>query len=93
MKHVSMGGMCKQSLLKLLLFLSIVGCWAEQLRAEVILGEPPRAPIDVSGLPGGGPQAQSVTGWPAIDPADLTLKRQFEGRRWAGNGAGAEIRP
>jgi hypothetical protein len=69
--------MWEQVKLKLLLFLSIGTCWVQGLRAEVILGDPPQAPKDVSGLPGGGPQPQIVTGGFVVDTSSREQVREF----------------
>ena len=47
------------------------------LRADVILGEAPRAPKDVSGLPGGGPHPQTVTGGFSVDTSSREQVREF----------------
>ncbi|MCW5551869.1 MAG: CAP domain-containing protein [Verrucomicrobiae bacterium] len=45
--------------------------------AEIILGEPPPAPTDLSGLPGGGLSAQGVTGGFTVNPAAREQVRSF----------------
>lgn len=47
------------------------------LRADVILGEAPRAPKDVSGLPGGGPHPRTVTGGFSVDTSSREQVRGF----------------
>ena len=59
-----------------LLFLLIASCPTQPLRAGVILGDPPQAPSDVSGLPG-GPQAQIVTGGFSVDTSSREQVREF----------------
>ncbi len=46
-------------------------------RAEMVLGEPPRAPLDVSGLPGGGPTKQGVTGGFTVNTDSREQVRAF----------------
>jgi hypothetical protein len=60
-----------------LLFLLFICCPAQPLRAGMILGDPPQAPRDVSGLPGGGPQAQIVTGGFSVDTSSREQVREF----------------
>ena len=55
----------------------IISCLARPLRAEVTLGDPPQAPADVSGLPGGGPQPQIVTGGFSVDTSSREQVREF----------------
>src|ERR1041385_7467253 len=45
--------------------------------AELILGDPPRAPSDVSGLPGGRPKPQSVTGGFTVNTSSREQVRSF----------------
>lgn len=45
--------------------------------AEIFLGEPPPAPTDLSGLPGGGPSAQGVTGGFTVNTAAREEVRSF----------------
>jgi hypothetical protein len=45
--------------------------------AELTLGDPPRAPKDVSGLPGGGPRMQSVTGGFSVNTDSREQVRGF----------------
>jgi hypothetical protein len=47
------------------------------LRAEPTLGDAPRAPADVSGLPGGGPHPNSVTGGFSVDTTSREQVRSF----------------
>jgi len=47
------------------------------LRAEVLLGDAPTAPQDVSGLPGGGPQPRIVTGGFSVNTASREQVREF----------------
>ena len=55
-----------------------IGCLAAVgLRAEVILGDAPQAPTDLSGLPGGGPQPRMVTGGFSVDTSSREQVRQF----------------
>jgi len=46
-------------------------------RAEIILGDPPTAPTDVSGLPGGGPRAQGGTGGFSVNTDSREEVRSF----------------
>jgi hypothetical protein len=57
--------------------LAIVFCISASLRAQVILGDPPRAPTDVSGLPGGGPHPLIVTGGFTVDTSSREQVREF----------------
>src|SRR5215831_5543130 len=45
--------------------------------AEITLGDPPRAPKDVSGLPGGGPGKESVTGGFSVNTDSREQVRGF----------------
>ncbi len=45
--------------------------------AEIILGDPPTAPTDVSGLPGGGPRPAGVTGGFTVNTASREEVRSF----------------
>ncbi len=45
--------------------------------AAVILGDPPRAPGDVKGLPGGGPQPRGITGGFSVNTASREEVRSF----------------
>jgi hypothetical protein len=47
------------------------------LCAEVILGDPPPAPTDLSGLPGGGPHPRIVTGGFNVDTSSREQVREF----------------
>lgn len=60
-----------------LLFLAIMGCLFGPLHAEVILGDAPRAPESVAGLPGGGPRPRSVTGTFNVDTSSREQVREF----------------
>lgn len=59
------------------LFLMIISAFSTPLRADVILGDAPRAPTDVSGLPGGGPQPRTVTGGFSVDTGSREQVREF----------------
>lgn len=63
------------------LWYALVALMAMLLRspcgAEIILGEPPPAPTDLSGLPGGGPSAQGVTGGFTVNTAAREEVRSF----------------
>src|SRR5689334_20914990 len=48
-----------------------------QSPAEMILGDPPQAPKDLSGLPGGGPMAESVTGGFNVNTSSREQVRAF----------------
>lgn len=52
-------------------------CLVAPLRAGVILGDAPRAPLDVSGLPGGGPHPRIVTGGFGVDTSSREQVREF----------------
>ena len=69
--------MQKLTPLPCVLFMIIISCLARPLRAEVTLGDPPRAPADVSGLPGGGPQPRIVTGGFSVDTSSREQVREF----------------
>src|SRR5215470_20153098 len=45
--------------------------------AEMTLGDPPRAPKDISGLPGGGPRMESVTGGFSVNTDSREQVRGF----------------
>jgi hypothetical protein len=59
--------MQKKKLIPLLASLAMFICASNPLRAEPTLGDAPRAPADISGLPGGGPHPKSVTGGFSVD--------------------------
>jgi hypothetical protein len=63
------------------LWYAVVAVMAMLLRspcgAEIILGEPPPAPTNLSGLPGGGPSAQGVTGGFTVNTAAREEVRSF----------------
>jgi len=63
----------------LCLALVVVGEMADPclVRAEIILGDPPTAPIVVSGLPGGGARAQGVTGGFTVNTGSREEVRSF----------------
>src|SRR5487761_2014893 len=50
---------------------------ATSLRAGPTLGDAPRAPADLSGLPGGGPQPKGVTGGFTVDTGSREQVRSF----------------
>ena len=62
-------------LLGLLLFL--ISSPADLLRAEVILGDAPQAPTNLSGLPGGGPRPKIVSGGFSVDTTSREQVREF----------------
>lgn len=64
-------------MLPLLAGLAMVICASNPLRAEPTLGDAPRAPADVSGLPGGGPHPKSVTGAFSVDTSSREQVRSF----------------
>jgi len=68
-----------QKLLRLsvALFIAIAACQNSRLRADVILGDAPRAPDSVYGLPGGGPQPRIVTGGFNVDTSSREQVREF----------------
>ena len=55
----------------------ISGLLEASLRAEVTLGDAPRAPRDLAGLPGGGPRPLIVTGGFSVDTGSREQVRQF----------------
>jgi hypothetical protein len=57
--------------------LAIFFCAANSLRADFTLGDPPLAPKDVSGLPGGGPHPQTATGGFNVDTTSREQTREF----------------
>jgi len=65
----------------LIIGVAILGAAVMPLRAEVnpagILGQPPRAPADVSGLPGGGPKPKTVTGGFSVNTSSREQVREF----------------
>lgn len=52
-------------------------CACNSLCAQVTLGDAPRAPTDVSGLPGGGPHPHIVTGSFNVDTSSREQVREF----------------
>jgi hypothetical protein len=60
-----------------MLLLAILCCLPGRLHAGVILGEAPRAPETVAGLPGGGPQPRIVTGTFNVDTSSREQVREF----------------
>ncbi len=50
---------------------------ANSLQAEPWLGDAPKAPADVSGLPGGGPRPKIVTGGFSVDTSSREQVRSF----------------
>jgi hypothetical protein len=62
---------------RFVLFLAVMICAPNSLRAEPTLGDAPRAPKDVSGLPGGGPYPQIVTGSFVVDTSSREQVREF----------------
>jgi hypothetical protein len=69
--------MQKIKILPVLAGLAMVVCASNPLRAEPTLGDAPRAPADVSGLPGGGPHPNSVTGGFSVDTSSREQVRSF----------------
>ena len=57
--------------------LFLIGFQAASLRAEVILGDAPKAPTSLSGLPGGGPRPKIVTGGFSVDTGSREQVREF----------------
>jgi hypothetical protein len=69
--------MQKKKILPWLAGLALLICASNPLRAEPTLGDAPRAPADVSGLPGGGPHPKSVTGAFSVDTSSREQVRSF----------------
>jgi hypothetical protein len=69
--------MNKIKTLSLVAVLAMVIGASNPLRAEPTLGDAPRAPADVSGLPGGGPHPNSVTGGFSVDTTSREQVRSF----------------
>ena len=69
--------MQKTKIFSLLAGMAMVICTSNPLRAEFTLGDAPRAPADVSGLPGGGPHPNSVTGGFTVDTSSREQVRSF----------------
>jgi len=59
------------------LFLAMIICVSNSLRAQPALGDAPKAPKNVSGLPGGGPHPQIVTGGFSVDTSSREQAREF----------------
>jgi hypothetical protein len=69
--------MQKKKALSLLAVLAMVLCASNSLHAQPTLGDAPKAPTDVSGLPGGGPHPNSVTGGFSVDTSSREQVRSF----------------
>lgn len=69
--------MQKMKPFRFVLFLAIFICVSNSLRAQPTLGDAPRAPKDFSGLPGGGPHLQIVTGSFNVDTSSREQVREF----------------
>ncbi len=69
--------MNKIKILHLIAGMAMVIGLSNPLRAEPTLGDAPRAPADVSGLPGGGPHPNSVTGGFSVDTTSREQVRSF----------------
>jgi len=69
--------MRKIKFFRFILLLAIFVCAANSLCAELTLGDAPLAPKDVSGLPGGGPHPQIVTGGFNVDTSSREQVREF----------------
>ena len=54
-----------------------ISSFARPLHAQVTLGDAPRAPQDVSGLPGGGPHPRTATGGFSVDTGSREQVREF----------------
>lgn len=57
--------------------MAVISCVANSLQAQVTLGDAPRAPANVSGLPGGGPHPRIVTGSFKVDTSSREQVREF----------------
>jgi len=70
--------MQKVKILRLVALLAMAVCASNSLRAdEPTLGDAPKAPTDVSGLPGRGPRPLSVTGGFNVDTSSREQVRSF----------------
>jgi uncharacterized protein YkwD len=69
--------MPKAKTFRLLAVLAMVVCASNLLRAEPTLGDAPKAPTDVSRLPGRGPHPLSVTGGFNVDTSSREQVRSF----------------
>ena len=70
--------MQKAKILRLVALLAMAVCASNSLRAdEPTLGDAPKAPTDVSGLPGRGPRPLSVTGGFNVDTSSREQVRSF----------------
>lgn len=59
------------------LFLALVGLMANSSNAQLILGDAPLAPTDLSGLPGLGPRPKIVTGSFSVNTSSREQVREF----------------
>jgi hypothetical protein len=69
--------MKKFKILFWLLALAALPYLPHTLRAQPMLGDAPRAPADVSGLPGGGPRPATVNGGFSVDTSSREQVRDF----------------
>jgi uncharacterized protein YkwD len=70
--------MQKVKILRLVALLAMAVCASNSLRAdEPTLGDAPKAPTDISGLPGRGPRPLSVTGGFNVDTSSREQVRSF----------------
>ena len=67
----------KMRIFSFLSLLLVVGGLGDTVRAEVILGDAPKAPTDLSGLPGRGPQPRIVTGGFSVNASSREQVREF----------------
>lgn len=69
--------MQNKKILAALAGMAVVVCFSNPSRAGLILGDAPLAPADVSGLPGGGPHPNAVTGGFSVDTSQREQVRSF----------------
>lgn len=69
--------MQKRGLLPILLWLAVANGVGQNSQAQTILGDPPTAPADISGLPGRGPLPKAVNGGFSVDTSSGEQVREF----------------